>query len=376
MQVYLDNSATTKPSKKACESALKMINEEYANPSSLHYMGFEAGKLLEESRRVIADSLRVDASCIYFTHSGTIANNTAVFGAARALRRRGNKIVTTAIEHPSVARCIDSLEADGFEVVRLAPDRTGNIDISAFEEAIDGKTVLVSLMAVNNETGSVLPFDRVKKIITRRKSPALLHVDAIQGYMKLDIKPEKCGIDLMSTSAHKIHALKGAGALYIAKGVRILPHVLGGGQENGIVSGTQAMPNIAAFSAAVEELGAIEKRYDCVSGLNSYLREKLSEIDFVRINSPENALPYILNISLIGIPSQVSVNYFSQKGVCVSAGSACSKGHRSDTLTAMGLSNELIDSAVRISFSHTNTKDEIDYFAELVKSAGQELLKR
>lgn len=376
MAVYLDNSATTKPLKAAADTALKLINDEFGNPSSLHFMGFEANAVLERSRKVIADSLKVEPACIYFTPSGTVANNTAVFGAVKALRRRGNRIVTTAIEHPSIAKCMDALEEDGFEVVRLAPDSDGNIDIKEFENAVDEKTILVSLMAVNNEVGSVLPYDKIKKIIARKKSPALLHIDAVQAYMKLDLKPEKIGADLMSISAHKVHGLKGAGALYIKKGVRILPHILGGGQENGIISGTQAMPNIAAFAAAVEELGSVQKRLDYVTELNAYLREKLDGIDFVKINSPENALPYILNISLVGIPSQVSVNYFSQNGICVSAGSACAKGHRSDTLTAMGLDNARIDSAVRVSFSFENTKEEIDFFAEKILSAGRELLKR
>lgn len=355
---------------------MKMIENDFGNPSSLHFSGFEANSILEHSRKVIADSLKTEPSRICFTASGTVANNTAVFGAVKALKRRGNKIVTTAIEHPSVSKCTDALENEGFEIIRLSPDKNGYIDTADFEKAIDEKTVLVSLMAVNNEVGSILPFEALKKIITGKKAPALLHVDAVQGYMKLEIRPEKCGIDLMSMSAHKIHGIKGAGALYIGKGVRILPHVLGGGQENGIVSGTQPMPNIAAFAAAVEEIGSIEKRYAHVREINAYLRERLDTVDFVKINSPENALPYILNISLEGIPSQVSVNYFSQNGICVSAGSACAKGHRSDTLTAMGLSNSRIDSAIRVSFSYENTKDEIDYFVDKIKSAGRELLKR
>jgi len=376
LAIYLDNSATTKPLKAAADTALKLINDEFGNPSSLHFMGFEANTILERSRKVISDSLKVEPMCICFTPSGTVANNTAIFGAVKALRRRGNRIVTTAVEHPSVAKCADELEAQGFEVVRLAPDSDGNIDIIEFENAVDEKTILVSLMAVNNEVGSVLPYDKIKKIIARKNSPALLHIDAVQAYMKLDLKPEKIGADLMSISAHKVHGLKGAGALYIKKGVRILPHILGGGQENGIVSGTQAMPNIAAFAAAVEELGSVQKRLDYVTELNAYLRGKLDGIDFVKINSPENALPYILNISLVGIPSQVSVNCFSQNGICVSAGSACAKGHRSNTLTAMGLDNARIDSAVRVSFSFENTKEEIDFFAEKILSAGRELLKR
>lgn len=376
MQVYLDNSATTMPCEAAINSALELMKEEYGNPSSLHSKGFEASQILENARGVIAESLSVEPNCIYFTPCGTVSNNTAVFGAVNALKRRGNKIVTTAFEHPSVAKCMDKLSDDGFEVVRIMPDESGNIPISEFETEIDEKTILVSLMAVNNEVGTVLPFDKIKKIIKRKNSPALLHIDAVQGYMKMNIKPEKCGIDLMSMSAHKVHALKGSGALYIAKGVRIKPYVLGGGQENGICSGTQAMPNIAAFSAAVEELDDINLRYEKINELSAYLKQELLKIDGVSLNSPDNAIPYIINISLKGIPSQVSVNYMSAQGICVSAGSACSKGHRSDVLTAMKLSPERIDSAIRVSLCYKNTREEIDYFIQTVKKAFSELSKK
>lgn len=376
MQVYLDNSATTKPCKAAVDAALRAVSEEYGNPSSLHSLGFSASQMLEKSRSIIAKSLSVDPSCVYFTPCGTVSNNIAVFGAVNLQKRKGNKIVTTAFEHPSVAKCMDKLSEDGFDVVRLEPDESGNISIEKFENAIDEKTVLVSVMAVNNEVGSVLPFDKIKRIIKRNSSPALLHVDAVQGYMKINIKPEKCGIDLMSMSAHKIHALKGSGALYIAKDVRIKPYVLGGGQEGNICSGTQAMPNIAAFSAAVEALGDIDIRYEKMQELNSYLKQELLKFDGVSINSPENAVPYILNISLKGIPSQVSVNYFSSKGIFISAGSACSKGHRSDVLTSMKLSPERIDSAIRISLCHDNTREEIDYLIETVNKALSELSRK
>lgn len=376
MQVYLDNSATTMPCEAAINSALRLMKEEFGNPSSLHSKGFDASQILEQSRGVIADSLSVSPNCIYFTPCGTVSNNTAIFGAANTLKRRGRKIVTTAFEHPSVAKCMDKLSEDGFDVVRIAPDVNGNIPLSEFESAIDENTVLVSLMAVNNEVGTVLPFDKIKKIIKRKNSYALLHVDAVQGYMKINIKPEKCGIDLMSVSAHKVHALKGSGALYIAKDVRIKPYILGGGQENGICSGTQAMPNIAAFSAAVKELGDIKSRYEKISELGFYLKNELLKIDGVYLNSPDDAIPYIINISLQGIPSQVSVNYMSSKGICISAGSACSKGHRSEALTAMRLSPERIDSAVRLSLCYNNTKEEMDYFTVTVKNAFSELSKK
>jgi cysteine desulfurase len=373
LEVYLDNSATTKPLKAAVDKALTMMKTEYGNPSSLHRKGFEASGILEEARGVIAKSLFTEPKCIYFSPSGTAANNTAIFGAAQSLRRKGNKIVTTAIEHPSVQMCMNCLETQGFDVVRLAPDKSGNIDIEQFRNAIDKNTIFVSIMAVNNEVGSVLPFEKIKKIIKATNSPALLHVDAIQAYMKLELKPERCGIDLMSLSAHKIHALKGAGALFVANGVRIKPYILGGGQENGMFSGTQAMPNIAAFAEAVKELGSIEARYETVSNLNGYLISELEKLPFVKINSPENALPYIVNISVNGIPSQVSVNALSQKGVYLSAGSACSKGHRSDVLTAMGLQPWEIDSALRISLSFENTKDDIDYFINALKETYTEI---
>ncbi len=373
MEVYLDNSATTKPLMSAAQKALTMMKTEYGNPSSLHRKGFEASRELENARQIIADSLSVGSECIYFSPSGTAANNTAIFGAAQALKRKGNRIVTTAIEHPSVQMCMNYLETQGFEVVRLAPDKSGNIDVEKFRNAVDENTILVSVMAVNNEVGSILPFEKLKKIIKAAKSPALLHIDAIQAYMKLELKPEKYGIDLMSLSAHKVHALKGAGALYVAKGVRIKPYILGGGQENGLFSGTQAMPNIAAFGEAVKELGNVNSRYEKVSKLNSYLKERLSQLDFVSVNSPDNALPYILNISVEGIPSQVSVNALSQKGVYLSAGSACAKGHRSEVLTAMELSPKRIDSALRISLSFENTVEEIDYFINALKETYTEI---
>ena len=373
MEVYLDNSATTKPLAAAVEKALTMMKTEYGNPSSLHRKGFEASGILEEARGIIAKSLCVEPKCIYFSPSGTAANNTAIFGAAQALRRKGNKIVTTAIEHPSVQKCMDFLASQGFEIVRLAPDKSGNIDIEQFKNAIDEKTVLVSVMAVNNEVGSVLPFDKIKKVIKAKNSPALLHVDAIQAYMKIKLQPERCGIDLMSVSAHKVHALKGAGALFVANGVRIKPYILGGGQENGMFSGTQAMPNIAAFAQAVKELGGVESRYEKVKELNAYLISGLKKLPFVKINSPENALPYIVNISVDGVPSQVSVNALSEKGVYPSAGSACSKGHRSEVLTAMGLQPAEIDSALRVSMSFENTKEDIDYFLKALTEAYNEI---
>ena len=369
MESYLDNSATTKPCKAAVEAVAEAMTTTFGNPSSLHNHGFAALKLLEASRAAVAKSLSAEPREIYFTPSGTVANNTAIFGAVMQNRRAGNRVVTTAIEHPSVSVCMDRLEEQGFEVVRIQPDKAGHITPEQFEAAITENTILVSLMAVNNEVGTILPFDKIKEIIRRKKAPALLHVDAVQGYLKLPIVPKRCGIDLLSVSAHKIHGPKGVGALYINKGVRIKPYVLGGGQEEGICSGTQGMPAIAGFAAAVGAFGSTQENLKKVTALRDELLTLVSEIPGVQIHSPADALPYIVNLSLAEIPSQVSVNFLSMHGVYVSAGSACSKGHRSPVLQAMALDPKQIDSAVRISLSHETTKEEIN---QIVKQVVQE----
>lgn len=241
-EAYLDNSATTIPSEAAFHAAERAIREVYGNPSSLHKKGLEAMNLLEDARAAIAERLSCEKSEVYFTQAGTVANNTAIFGAAAAMRRRGNQIVTTAFEHPSVARAMESLEKQGFTVVRLKPDENGRITPEQFENAIAEDTVLVSCMAVNNEVGSVQPIESLKRIIKRKKSEALLHVDAVQAFCKIPLKPSKWGIDLMSMSAHKIHGIKGAGALFVKKGVRIVPYILGGGQKTGFARARRVCP--------------------------------------------------------------------------------------------------------------------------------------
>lgn len=360
MECYLDNSATTKPCKEAVDAAVYAMTQAFGNPSSLHAAGLAAERLLEDARAAVAAPLHAQKSEIVFTPSGTAANNTAVFGAVS--RYRGGKIVTTAMEHPSVEECMRTLEARGFTVVRLKPDGCGRITAGQIAQAVDEQTVLLSLMAVNNEVGSVLPIAELGRIVREKRAPALVHVDAVQGFLKLPIRPKACGIDLLSVSAHKVHGLKGAGALYVRRGVRIKPHLLGGGQEYGLCSGTQPMPAIAAFAAAVRAWGEPD-----LAALHSRLREQLLQIDGVALNSPPDALPYILNISLRGVPSQVAVNALSERGVAVSAGSACSRGHRSTALTAMGLPAERVDTALRLSLSRTTTAEEIDRCAAAVR---------
>ena len=266
------------------------------------------------------------------------------------------------MEHPSVLKNFELLAEQGFDTVYLKPNKDGKIDLEELSNAVDENTILVSVMAVNNEVGSIQDIAQIKGIIRDKKSKAYLHCDAVQAFGKILLKPKKIGIDLMSMSAHKIHGLKGAGALYVNSSIRLMPAILGGGQENGLVSGTEAMPAICAFAAAVNDIGNVERNLNTVSEVKEYFIDKISELDKVYVNSPENALPYIINISVEGVPSQVMLNSLSSMGIYVSAGSACAKGHRSDVLTAMGIEPKRIDSAIRISLSKTTTTKDMDLF--------------
>lgn len=362
MTVYLDNSATTKPCEEAVVAINKMITENYGNPSSLHSLGISAMKEVISARESIANKLDCEKDEIYFTSGGTEANNLAIFGAAHKNRRKGNRIVTTAIEHESVMQSIDELEKEGFEVIRLMPDSEGNISLTDMANAINKDTILVSMMYINNEVGSILPVEKIKKLVTRAESPALIHIDCVQAFGKVDVRPKKLGADLITITAHKIHGPKGTGALYIRKGVNILPRTFGGEQEKKIRPGTEASPLIAGFGAAVDALPNLKEQSKKTKELNDYAKEKLSEIDGIIFNSGENASPYIINIYVPTfmrsqtVLQELSANY----GVCVSNGSACAKGKKSHVLTSMKLSDEIIDKSIRISFSRDNTKDDID----------------
>ena len=364
-EIYLDNSATTRPSEAAVNALKLAADAVWGNPSALHEGGIEAGRLLEDSRSAVASVLRADSSEVFFTGSGTLANNTAIFGAAAALKNRGRRVITTATEHPSVSECMKRLETEGFEVIRLKPDIYGRFSMDELDSLIDGKTVLVSVMSVNNELGTVNPVEKIKPVMKRKGSPGLLHCDCVQAFGKIPLNPAKAGIDLLTASAHKIHGVKGAGALYIRKGVRIRPYILGGGQESGIYSGTEAMPAIAAFGAACGELGT-NKNPNSIGVLRDGFVEKLLRIPGVFINSPADALPYIVNFSAVGVPSQTMVNALSEQGIYISAGSACKRGHRSEVITAVGLPADRADSAVRVSLSRYTTPDELDACAAAV----------
>ena len=367
MIVYLDNSATTKPCEKAVNKALEMMNENFGNPSSLHLCGYNAKKELDSARHTISSFLKCDDNEVFFTPSGTVANHTAIFGTVNAKRREGKKVITTLLEHPSVLKHFETLSEQGYEVVYLKPDSNGKIDLNELSNSVDDNTVLVSVMAVNNEVGSIQDISKIKGIIKDKQSKAYFHCDAVQAFGKILLKPKKLGIDLMSMSAHKIHGLKGAGALFVNNSVRILPSIVGGGQENGLISGTEAMPAICAFAEAVNNIGNVQKNLEYVSTVKEYFLRKIVDVDNIYINSPSDALPYIINISVEGVPSQVMLNSLSSMGIYVSAGSACAKGHRSDVLTAMGVSPKGIDSAIRISLSKTTTENDMDLLYNGIK---------
>ncbi len=373
--IYLDNSATTKP----CDTAIKYINsalcENWGNPSSLHTVGIRAEELLNLARKTLAQSIGANANELYFTSGGTEANNIAIFGAARKLKRRGNRIVTTDIEHPSVKETINSLENEGFEIIRLKPQKNGTINKEDLFSAINDKTVLVSVMLVNNEIGTIQPVKDAKEAIIKSRAPALLHTDAVQAYGKMPINVKNLGVDLLSISGHKIHGPKGIGFLYIKKGVLITPSVLGGGQESGIRSGTHPMPNIAGLLGACEELPDISSQLAIQKKLWNYCADKLKSLGFVTVNSDEDCLPYIINISVNGYKSETVLHFLEAEGVFVSSGSACAKGKKSYVLESIGLSNQQIDSSLRISFSRFSTEQEVDTLCEALIKATKFLRK-
>lgn len=371
MNAYFDNSATTKPCPEACEAATKAITEYWGNPSSLHSTGADASQIVKQARKQVSSLMGVPENTFYFTASGTTANNTAIFGVCEKLRREGNRIVTTSIEHPSVAEPIKKLESQGFEVIRLSTDKTGNINTDQLLSSINENTILVSCMAVNNEVGSVLPIKEIRSAVRRAKAPAVIHSDCVQAFSKIPVSPKALDADIITVSGHKIHGLKGIGGIYIKQKNLIKPYILGGGQESGIHSGTEGTPAIASFGAAAAAAGNIQENYAYVASLKDMLIQGISHLPCVTVNSPDDAIPYIINLSLLGLPSQPMVNLLSSKGIAISAGSACKMGHRSPVLTAMGLPSHIIDSAVRISLSRYNTQEEIQLLINAITEAAQ-----
>lgn len=373
-EIYLDNSATTRVCPEAAQKALEIMTECYGNPSSLHTMGFRAEQELNAARKTVAGALSALPEEITFTSGGTEANNLAIFGGSWA-RRQHKRIVTTAIEHPSVLACMAQLEKEGWEVVYLRPDHFGRISPQQVEEAITPQTALVSMMAVNNEVGSILPIEAAARAIRRNKSRTLLHVDAVQAFGKLPLKPGKIGVDLMTISAHKIHGPKGAGALYIRKGVHIPPRTLGGGQEKNLRSGTEAMPAWCAFGAAVKALPPIGQEEAAIRTLWETCRQGIAAIPGTVIQSPEDGLPYILNFSCGGIKAETMLHFLEERGIYVSSGSACAKGKASHVLEAMELPKPQALSSIRVSFSRENTLEDAQALVQAIQEGMNTLVR-
>ena len=371
--MYLDNSATTKPCEKAIQNINLALSDAWGNPSSLYNMGFQAQMLVDDTRKAVSAMLHCREDEIYFTGSGTESNNTALIGAAHARQRRGKRIVTTAIEHPSVLETIKRLEDDGFEVVYLKPQANGMVCVEDIKNSINKDTILVSIMLVNNETGAIQPIKAAADAIKASGAPALLHCDGVQAFGKMPINLNELGVDLFTASAHKIHGPKGVGVLYVKKGVTIKPLLTGGGQEKNMRSGTEAVPLIYGLKGAVDSLGNISENLKKQKELLSYAKDCLTDTGLVTINSSDESLPYVLNISVEGYRSETLLHFLEAEGIYVSSGSACAKGEGSYVLREMGLSRKAVDSALRISFSRDNTKEDIDALKSALISATQKL---
>lgn len=359
--IYFDNSATTKPCREAVEAVTQALTSGWGNPSALYTFGIEAAGQLRACRAKVASALGAEPDRVFFTSGGTEADNWAIFGTIKRMGKRGRHIVTTAVEHHAILNCMKQLEAQGFQVTYLQPDKEGNISLESLRQALRRDTILVSIMMVNNETGAVMPISQMAKLTHKLCPEAYFHTDAVQGFLKIPFQAKTLGADLISISSHKIHGPKGAGALYISPRLKSFPPImLGGGQENGYRSGTEATPAIAGFAAAAAAVGStfpVDTQQE--KALLHTLIGKLSALDGVVINGSHQA-PHILSIAIPGVPTQNTINILQESGICVSAGSACAKGHRSHVLSAMHLPPEVIDSSIRVSLSRETTREEID----------------
>ena len=372
--IYLDNSATTRPCTQAVEAMNRALTQDWANPSALYDFGINAARELRAARHSVAAAMGAEPDRVFFTSCGTEADNWAVYGTVKRLGKRGKHIITTAMEHHAILNCMKDLEAQGYEITYLQPDSKGNISLEDFKNALRKDTILVSVMMVNNEVGSVQPIAQMAKLTHRLCPDAFFHTDAVQGFLKVPFQAKTLGADLISVSSHKIHGPKGAGALYISPRLKSFPALIqGGGQEGGYRSGTEATPAIFGFAAAAEA-GSKTFREDSQreQALLNTLCEELRALPGVTVNGAHDA-PHILSVAIPGLPTQNSINLLQDEGICVSAGSACAKGHRSHVLTAMGIDGDTIDSAFRISLSRETTPEEIGL---LVKAVREKLLPR
>ena len=361
-EIYFDNGATTKPSQNVADIMYETLTGDFGNPSSLHSKGLDAEHVVKNSRKIIADSVKASSDEIIFTASGSEANNLAIIGAARMFRYKG-EIITSKVEHKCVLECMNALENEGFKVHYLDVDENGVVSVEQLKSLLNKDTQLVSIMHVNNECGAVQPINEIYASVKEFNSEILVHTDNIQGYCKFDLTSKSC--DMMSVSAHKIHGPKGIGALYVRKGVRLSPVIYGGGQEKGLRGGTENVPAIAGFAKAVE---TFDNNISVVLDIKKHIAKRVTtEIPKVYVNGDaDNSSPYILNIAMIGLRSEIILHSLEQKGIYVSSGSACSsnKPSPSHVLTAMGYKPERVDSSIRLSFSNENTMEEADAFCD------------
>lgn len=372
--IYLDNSATTKPCPEAVEAMVNAMTEQWGNPSGLYEFGIQAARDLTLARATVAKAMGAESNRVFFTSGGTEADNWAITGTLKRMGKRGKHIITTAIEHPAVLNVMKEAEAQGFHVTYLQPDCDGRITLQSLKDALQNDTILVSIMMVNNETGALMPISQMAKLTHRVCPDAIFHTDAVQGFMKIPFQAKALGADLISVSSHKIHGPKGAGALYISPRLKSFPPLLiGGGQEAGYRSGTEATPAIMGFAAACQTLISTFQE-DCrrEKAMLNGLIDMLCKLDGIVINGAHDA-PHILSISIPGVPTQNSINLLQEDGICVSAGSACAKGHRSHVLTAMHLPPEVMDGSFRVSISRDTVPEDLN---TLVKSIQEKILPR
>ena len=366
--IYLDNSATTKPCPEAVEAMMLAMTEHWANPSALYGFGIEAGRQLRAARHGVAAAMGAEPDRVFFTSGGTEADNWAIFSTVKRFGKRGRHIITTAIEHHAILHCMKELEAQGFEVTYLQPDETGTVTLAALKEALRKDTILVSIMMVNNEVGSVMPIAQMAKLTHKVCPDAVFHTDAVQGFLKVPFAAKTLGADLISVSSHKVHGPKGVGALYISPRLKSFPaYLIGGGQEGNYRSGTEGTPAIFGFAAACAAVAATYKEdAQAEKALISGLAEKLTALEGIRVNGSHEA-PHVLSIAVPGVPTQNSINILQDHGICVSAGSACAKGHRSHVLEAMKVSPEAIDGTFRVSICKDTTAEELEQLYTVIK---------
>lgn len=371
MNVYFDNSATTKPYDEVIEAVSKGMKEYFGNPSSLHKIGMNCEKRLNEAREYFASTIKCNKEEIYFTSGGSEGNNLILKG----LLKPGHHFITTAFEHHSIISTCKQLEEKGVKVTYLDVDSEGRISLEDLEEAITKDTVLVSIMQVNNEIGVIQDIEAIGKLIKERSSRAKFHVDAVQGYGKLPIDVNKSNVDFLTVASHKIHGPKGVGFIYIKKGIILNSLISGGSQEKGIRAGTENLPGIIGFEKAAQmTFEEMESRYDKVLELKKYFVERLNEIKDIRINGEIDGFsPYILNVSFLGVRAEVLLHLLEEQNIYVATGSACtsksSAEHGSYVIKSLGLSNKEVESAIRFSFSYENTKEEVDYTIDVLKKS-------